>query len=175
MFAGLLGDSTASGVPGQQDWWQDRNLEFDTSKSRLELTRGEQIQHSFENSVDCKGNVGCSGTISITNLRILWVCDKQPSLNLSIGLNIVFTIFFGAQVNTLRKIYLFLWFDWEETPVLISFSKLNNDVAAAADDQYLNITAKTKDSTYQFLFKADDNSRIEQLRATANQFNVLLR
>lgn len=108
MFAGLLGDSTASGVPGQQDWWQDRNLEFDTSKSRLELTRGEQIQHSFENSVDCKGNVGCSGTISITNLRILWVCDKQPSLNLSIGLNIVFTIFFGAQVNTLRKIYLFL-------------------------------------------------------------------
>lgn len=34
----------------------------------------------------------CTGVLSVTNLRIIWVCRKKPQVNLSIGLNCVTNI-----------------------------------------------------------------------------------
>jgi len=65
--------------------WQDREIRFDCSTNQINLRRGELLIDSLQNIEDTKGNPDEPGTMKITNLRIIWYCDTNPYINLSIG------------------------------------------------------------------------------------------
>lgn len=72
--------------------WQDREIRFDVPFSQLKPRRGEEEIDSINSVEDTKGNNGEKGALSVTNLRLIWVCRKTPKTNLSIGFNCVVSI-----------------------------------------------------------------------------------
>lgn len=69
--------------------WQDREIRFDVPISALAPRRGEVEIDSINSVEDTKGNNGERGSLSITNLRLIWSSHRQPRTNLSIGYNTV--------------------------------------------------------------------------------------
>eukprot|EP01112_Ceratiomyxa_fruticulosa_P009752 TRINITY_DN2556_c0_g2_i1.p1 TRINITY_DN2556_c0_g2~~TRINITY_DN2556_c0_g2_i1.p1 ORF type:complete len:344 (+),score=41.49 TRINITY_DN2556_c0_g2_i1:263-1294(+) len=69
--------------------WQDREVRFDVPVSALDLRPGEQLIDSIPNVEDTKGNNGDSGSLLVTNLRLIWISTKYPKTNLSIGYNCI--------------------------------------------------------------------------------------
>lgn len=65
--------------------WQEREIRFDIAMAQLALFEGEQIVDSMNYVEDTKGNNGDLGSIIITNLRLIWFCDTDKHINLSIG------------------------------------------------------------------------------------------
>lgn len=65
--------------------WQDRELRFDIPKNEIKLRKGEEALDTIANVEDLKGNNGEIGTFIFTNLRLIWYCNNNISLNLSIG------------------------------------------------------------------------------------------
>ncbi|ORY37304.1 Bardet-Biedl syndrome 5 protein [Neocallimastix californiae] len=91
--------------------WQDNEVCFDISKSALQLCPGEIIFDHFNNIEDIKGSKGESGTITITNLRVIWFSEKNIRRNISIGQNCIFTVSSRSAQSKLmgstQSLYLF--------------------------------------------------------------------
>ncbi|EDQ88616.1 uncharacterized protein MONBRDRAFT_32801 [Monosiga brevicollis MX1] len=103
--------------------WRDREVHFDIGNKLIALTRGEFVIDHLDQVEDTKGNNGISGTLTVTNLRLIWTNKKRSNINLSIGLRNVVSI----QVKPVE-------------------SKLLGNVKA------LWIMCKHKQSKYQFIF-----------------------
>lgn len=69
--------------------WHDREIRFDVAMSQLAMHDGEQVIDSMNDVEDTKGNNGDRGSLIITNLRLIWFCDKDRHINLSVGLDCV--------------------------------------------------------------------------------------
>eukprot|EP00967_Tisochrysis_lutea_P102135 scaffold153608_cov30-Tisochrysis_lutea.AAC.2 len=88
--------------------WQDSEIRFDAPLSQLALRPGEvrarartessnrfssQFQIDGIGSVeDTKGNNGEKGMLSITNLRLIWQCQRNSKVNLSIGYGAIISL-----------------------------------------------------------------------------------
>ena len=72
--------------------WQDKEMLFDVHRSALILRCGEANIDSINSVEDTKGNSGQRGSLTISNLRVLWASHKSRRTNLSIGLNTVVSI-----------------------------------------------------------------------------------
>ena len=68
-----------------EDFWQDREIRFDTPLSDLSLVKGEIEIDSINSVEDTKGNNGEKGALNCTNLRMIWISHKNARINLSIG------------------------------------------------------------------------------------------
>lgn len=53
------------------------------------LRKGETLIDSIPNVEDTKGNNGDRGNLLITNLRMIWFCDDNKKINLSVGYDCV--------------------------------------------------------------------------------------
>ncbi|KAF0978855.1 hypothetical protein FDP41_001925 [Naegleria fowleri] len=75
-------------------FWQDREIRFDSNveAGELNLRKGEFEIDVLENVEDTKGNNGEKGRCVITNLRLIWICSRNPKINLSIGYNTMVNI-----------------------------------------------------------------------------------
>ena len=82
--------------------WQDREIRFDVSMKQLSMHPGEQVVDSMNDVEDTKGNNGDRGCMIITNLRLIWFCDKDRHINLSIGYDCVLNIEI-KDVNSILK------------------------------------------------------------------------
>ena len=69
--------------------WEDKELRFDLPRYLLTFAKGEFLIDSINSVEDTKGNNGEQGSLSITNLRILWISHKNTTVNLSIGLKTI--------------------------------------------------------------------------------------
>ena len=82
--------------------WQDREIRFDTKLDQLEMRSGELQIDSINSVEDTKGNNGEKGSLSITNLRLIWICHRNSRINLSIGYNAVVSINIRTANSRLR-------------------------------------------------------------------------
>lgn len=82
--------------------WQDREIRFDVPFQQLKPRRGEMEIDCINAVEDTKGNNGEKGALSVTNLRIIWCCHKDPRTNLSIGFNCVHSINIRTTASRLR-------------------------------------------------------------------------
>ena len=82
--------------------WQDREIRFDTKMDQLEMRSGELQIDSINSVEDTKGNNGEKGSLSITNLRLIWICHRNSRINLSIGYNAVVSINIRTANSRLR-------------------------------------------------------------------------
>jgi Bardet-Biedl syndrome 5 protein len=57
--------------------------------AQLSIHEGETVFSSMSHVEDKKGNNGDKGSMLITNLRLIWFCDKDKFINLSIGYDCV--------------------------------------------------------------------------------------
>jgi Bardet-Biedl syndrome 5 protein len=73
-------------------FWQDRELRFDVTASEYALRRGEFFIDTLDGVEDTKGNNGEKGMLCVTNLRLLWHCEREPKVNLSVGFGSVLNI-----------------------------------------------------------------------------------
>lgn len=69
--------------------WQDKDIRFDVPKNQLALRVGEKIIDNLENIEDTKGCNGDIGTMMLTNLRMIWFCQTNVKINLTIGLDCI--------------------------------------------------------------------------------------
>jgi Bardet-Biedl syndrome 5 protein len=99
MFAS--GDMTAQEgeVP---PFWQDREVRFDVTAGEYALRRGEFIIDTLDGVEDTKGNNGERGMLCVTNLRLLWHCEREPKVNLSVGFGSVLNITINNANSRLR-------------------------------------------------------------------------
>eukprot|EP01083_Nonionella_stella_P050328 133871_1 len=67
------------------DFWQDREIRFDTPLNDLSLVNGEFEIDSINSVEDTKGNNGEKGALNCTNLRMIWISHRNARINLSIG------------------------------------------------------------------------------------------
>ena len=66
------------------------------------MRRGEKEIDSINSVEDAKGNNGDRGSLTVTNLRIIWVSHRNPRTNLSIGLDSVSSIMIRTANSQLR-------------------------------------------------------------------------
>jgi Bardet-Biedl syndrome 5 protein len=83
-------------------FWQDREIRFDVSAEEFEIRPGEQIIDTLNLVEDTKGNNGKHGMLHVTNLRLLWHCDSDPSINLSIGFGCCLNLSINTAESRLR-------------------------------------------------------------------------
>ena len=86
------GGHGGSGGYDAKSVWQDREIKFDLPLALLRPRRNEVEIDSINSVEDCKLSTEEKGALSITNLRIIWLSHKDPSVNISIG--------YGCIVNT---------------------------------------------------------------------------
>ena len=85
--------------------WQDRDVRFDCNNKDLSPRKGERIVQSFIRIEDTKGNSGDMGSITVTNLRIIWQSGSKPRINLSVGLACILSIANRSLHSKLRGKY----------------------------------------------------------------------
>ena len=94
VFSAMTGGSGAK--KGEKDAddgvWQDRDIRFDTTLPQLAIRPGEVQIDSINSVEDTKGNNGEKGSLAITNLRLVWICNRNSRINLSIGYSAVQSI-----------------------------------------------------------------------------------
>ena len=71
-----------------EDFMPDREIGFDYQINHMNLLNGEFLAKKFTLVEDRKGNPGVFGDLLVTNLRVMWIQDKMPRVNLSIGYNV---------------------------------------------------------------------------------------
>jgi Bardet-Biedl syndrome 5 protein len=89
-------------TPEAEFIWQDREIRFDIPPAELLCRRGEFEIDSIDSIEDTKGNNGEQGQMIITNLRLMWVCQKNAKVNLTIGYNCVISITIHTANSRLR-------------------------------------------------------------------------
>ena len=72
--------------------WQDREVRFDVGANQMSMRKGEKLVESLKNIEDKKGNEGEYGTLLISNLRMIWSCNTNSRINLSIGYDCILSI-----------------------------------------------------------------------------------
>lgn len=65
--------------------WQDREVRFDVPNIQIQLINGEKVLDKIINVEDTKGGTGDVGTLTFTNLRLIWFCVTNVKINLSVG------------------------------------------------------------------------------------------
>ena len=103
--------------------------------SELQMCPGEEIVDSMNNVEDTKGNNGDKGSLIITNLRLIWFCDSDRHINLTIGYDCVIS-------NEIKDI---------------------NSILRGGMTQCLNLRTKYQNSRYEFVFTCgieEMNSRL---------------
>eukprot|EP00898_Chlorokybus_atmophyticus_P005142 jgi/Chlat1/5629/Chrsp369S05412 len=75
---------------------------FDVPAKELELRRGEVLIDSIDGIEDTKGNNGDKGDFLISNLRLIWISQRNRKTNLSIGYNPVLSINVRTATSRLR-------------------------------------------------------------------------
>lgn len=83
-------------------FWQDREIIFDVTGVEYALRKGEVAIDTLDSVEDTKGNNGEKGLLTVTNLRLLWHCTRDPRINLSVGLNCVTNISIHSAASRLR-------------------------------------------------------------------------
>lgn len=83
-------------------FWHDREIRFDVTAQEYNLRRGEFIIDCLDHVEDTKGNNGEKGMLTVTNLRLIWHCTRDPKINLSIGLNCVLNVTIHNAASRLR-------------------------------------------------------------------------
>ena len=63
---------------------------------------GEQIVDSMNHVEDTKGNNGDRGSLIITNLRLIWFCDNDKHINLSIGYDCIISNEIKSVISILK-------------------------------------------------------------------------
>lgn len=129
--------------------WQDRDIRFDTQPGLLELRAGEAQIDSINSVEDTKGNNGEKGSLSITNLRLIWICHRNSRINLSIGYNAVFSINIRTANSRLRG----------NTQALYVMTKFNN---SRFEFVFTNLVRQSPRlfTTVQAVYRAYDTSRL---------------
>eukprot|EP00941_MAST-03F_sp_MAST-3F-sp1_P003669 g3669.t1 len=84
------------------EFWQDRDVRFEVHPHELSLRRGERLLDSINSVEDTKGNNGERGSLTITNMRIIWKSHRNVTTNLSIGYNCVSNIKIRSASSKLR-------------------------------------------------------------------------
>ncbi|XP_059473852.1 Bardet-Biedl syndrome 5 protein homolog [Neocloeon triangulifer] len=69
--------------------WEDREIRFDLPGIELQPRSGEKLLMRCDGVEDTKGNAGDSGTLSISNLRVVWNSHVSSRISLSIGYNCI--------------------------------------------------------------------------------------
>jgi Bardet-Biedl syndrome 5 protein len=88
LYSSLIGREIANMSTELQDFMPDREIGFDYPESHMALVPGEFIAKKFCQVEDKKGNPGIYGDLLVTNLRVIWIQDLMPKVNLSIGYNV---------------------------------------------------------------------------------------
>jgi len=90
--------------------WQDREIRFDVSTNQILPRKGEMVIETLPNIEDTKGNPDDPGTLKISNLRLAWYHDSNPSINLSIGYdciaNFEVKVTFSSNTGSTHSLYL---------------------------------------------------------------------
>ena len=136
--------------PAEEDGiWQDRDIRFDTQPAQLELRAGEAQIDSINSVEDTKGNNGEKGSLSITNLRLIWICHRNSRINLSIGYNAVVSINIRTANSRLRG----------NTQALYVMTKFNN---SRFEFVFTNLVRQSPRlfTTVQAVYRAYDTSRL---------------
>ncbi|KAL1508579.1 hypothetical protein AB1Y20_004677 [Prymnesium parvum] len=133
----------------EESIWQDSDIRFDTHGSALELRPGEVRIDSINSVEDTKGNNGEKGSLSITNLRLIWVCHRNPRVNLSIGYNAVASINIRSANSRLRG----------NTQALYVMTKFNK---SRFEFVFTNLVRQSPRlfTTVQAVYRAYDTSRL---------------
>ena len=129
--------------------WQDREIRFDTQPTQLDLRSGEVQIDSINSVEDTKGNNGEKGSLSITNLRLIWICHRNSRINLSIGYNAVVSINIRTANSRLRG----------NTQALYVMTKFNN---SRFEFVFTNLVRQSPRlfTTVQAVYRAYDTSRL---------------
>ena len=129
--------------------WHDRDIRFDTHPSHLNMRSGEVQIDSINSVEDTKGNNGEKGSLSITNLRLIWVCHRNSRINLSIGYSAVASINIRNANSRLRG----------NTQALFVMTKYNN---SRFEFVFTNLVRQSPRlfTTVQAVYTAYDTSRL---------------
>lgn len=129
--------------------WQDREIRFDVPIKELECRRGEFLIDHMESVEDTKGNNGEKGQLFITNLRMVWQCDRNRRTNLSIGYNSVSSINIRTATSKLRG----------QAQALYVMTKFNN---ARFEFIFTNLVRDSPRlfTTVQAVFRAYDTTKL---------------
>ncbi|EPY32678.1 Bardet-Biedl syndrome 5 [Strigomonas culicis] len=121
--------STGKKISKSFTFWQDREIRFDEGGSALQLRdNSEQVYAVIPHVEDSKGNSGLEGTLTVTNLRLIWMYNRKKSINLSIG-------YYCIQSVTMRE----------------SAADAGRDRAGGSKNS-MTLATKFGSSTFQFLF-----------------------
>jgi Bardet-Biedl syndrome 5 protein len=129
--------------------WQDREIRFDAQPSLLDLRTGETPIDSINSVEDTKGNNGEKGSLSITNLRLIWICHRNQRINLSIGYSAVLSLNIRTANSRLRG----------NTQALYVMTKYNN---SRFEFVFTNLVRQSPRlfTTVQAVYRAYDTSRL---------------
>lgn len=90
--------------------WQDREIRFDIPNKEIVTRKGEIVIDAIKNIEDTKGNPDETGTLKITNLRLLWYSEINTQINLSIGYdciaNIEVKVIVSNNSGSVQSLYL---------------------------------------------------------------------
>lgn len=129
--------------------WQDREIRFDTVVASLDTRPGEVQIDSINSVEDTKGNNGEKGSLSITNLRLIWICHRNPRINLSIGYNAVASVNIRTANSRLRG----------NTQALFVMTRYNNSRFEFVFTNLVRASPRLF-TTVQAVYRAYDTSRL---------------
>ena len=130
-------------------FWQDRELRFDVTAPEYALRNGEFIIDTLDGVEDTKGNNGEKGMLCVTNLRLLWHCEREPKVNLSIGFGSMLNINVNTANSRLRG----------HTQALFVSAKFNNSKYEFTFTYLINESPRLF-TTVTAVWKAYDTSRV---------------
>jgi len=119
--------------------WQDREVLFDINPKLLACRPGEEIVETLSDVEDSKGSNNEVGKLVLTNLRCMWIFNKDKKINLTFGL------------DTIRKI-----------------SAQDTASTSAPTRTVLTISAKFKEGRYEFIFSSA-NTRATKVCKVLNE------
>ncbi len=95
---------TSNGYDAPDPVWQDNEVRFDVDRHGLALTKGEYAVDVLNRVEDTKGNNGMEGSLTITNLRLIWMSSTNPSINLTLGFHCVSNMSIHSSRSHLRGV-----------------------------------------------------------------------
>jgi len=149
MISAVTGGSRDKMKHDDEGVWQDRDIRFDSPTSYLSMRPGEVQIDAINTIEDTKGNNGEKGSLAITNLRLIWVCQRNSRINLSVGYNAVQAINIKTANSRLRG----------NTQALYVMTKYNN---ARFEFVFTNLVRQSPRlfTTVQAVYRAYDTSRL---------------
>lgn len=129
--------------------WQDKEVRFDVPRSQIALRNGEKVFDTIANIEDTKGNNGDVGTLIFSSLRLIWYCQSDIKLNLSIGFDCILNFEVRGASSKVTG----------ETIGLVIKCKFNNNRFEFVFNAVSNNSPKLF-SSFQMIHRAYDASRL---------------